>query len=297
MELWKYLQVRRQPEPIVPSTGELTIERLTHDPGTPITLRQINSLPENVGRRVYRALIPPGLLTRFGIDPVTWQGPNGDQPVELSTDPQAGAVYLQVRQAASTSDSFLRMELADNVMNGIDLHLLVIHDPNSPHFGTDYDELGRPTLFGTARRNLVEEERAMQSGLAPAQVRAGLRGSKSVLQHLEVFLATLGHRAYFLEPLTYVSAWVFERFGFAYVRGHKLMDDIHDEFQPGGRLYQALDGSTPFRQPDQWRTVRGRAWAIHDGILSAIGETWNGLRMVKQVGRHAGVETFPGAEY
>jgi hypothetical protein len=52
MELWKYLQVRRQPEPIVPSTGELTIERLTHDPGTPITLRQINSLPENVGRRV-----------------------------------------------------------------------------------------------------------------------------------------------------------------------------------------------------------------------------------------------------
>jgi hypothetical protein len=236
MELWKYLQVRRQPEPVVPSTGELTIERLTHDPGTPITLRQINSLPENVGRRVYRALIPPGLLTRFGIDPVTWQGPNGDQPVELSTDPQAGAVHLQVRQAASTSDSFLRMELADNVMNGIDLHLLVIHDPNSPHFGTDYDELGRPILFGTARRNLVEEERAMQAGLAPAQVRAGLRGSKSVLQHLEVFLATLGHRAYFLEPLTYVSAWVFERFGFAYVRGHKLMDDIHDEFQPAWRI-------------------------------------------------------------
>jgi hypothetical protein len=278
-----------------PSYGEL--EQLIQDSSSPITLRQINSLPENVGRRIYRALIPPELLTRFGIDPVTWKGPNGDQPVELRTDPQAGAVYLLVRPAASTSDSFLRMELADNAMNGIDLHLLVIHDPNSPHFGADYDERGQPTLFGTARRNLAEEERAMQAGLAPAQVRAGLRGSKPVLQHLETFLATIGHGAYFLEPLTYVSAWVFERFGFAYVRGKKLMDDIHDEFQPGGRLYQTLDGSTPFRQPDQWRTVRGRAWAIHDGILSAIGETWNGLRMVKQVGRHAGVEPFPGAEY
>ena len=297
MELWKYLQVRRQPEPVVPSEGGLTAEQLARDPSLPITLRQINNLPENAGRRVYRALIPPGLLTRFGIDPVTWKGPNGDQLVELSTDSQAGIVHLLVRQAASTSDGFLRMELADNVINGIDLHWLVIHDPDSPHFGTDYDEMGRPTLFGTARRNLVEEERAMQAGLAPAQVRVGLRGSKLVLQHIEAFLATCGHRAYFLEPLTYVSAWVFERYGFAYVRGHKLMDDIHDEFQLGGRLYQTLDGSTPFRQPDQWRTVRGRAWAIHDGILSAIGETWNGLRMVKQVGRHAGVETFPGAEY
>ena len=79
--------------------------------------------------------------------------------------------------------------------------------------------------------------------------------------------------------------------------GHKLMDDIHKEFQPGGRLHAALDGSTPFRQPDQWRTVRGRAWAVHDGILAAIDAQWNGLRMVKRVGRHAGVNTLPGVDY
>jgi hypothetical protein len=75
------------------------------------------------------------------------------------------------------------------------------------------------------------------------------------------------------------------------------MDDIHKDFQPGGCLYSALDGSTPFRQQDQWRTVRGRAWAIRDGILEAIGARWDGLRMVKQVGRFAGVETFPKAVY
>ena len=55
--------------------------------------------------------------------------------------------------------------------------------------------------------------------------------------------------------------------------------------------------STPFRQPEQWRTVRGRAWAIHDGILAAMDARWNDLRMVKQVGKHAGVNTFPDAVY
>ena len=49
----------------------------------------------------------------------------------------------------------------------------------------------------------------------------------------------MGHQAIFLEPLTYASAWIFEHYGFAYVRGHKLMDDIHLGFQPGGKLYEA----------------------------------------------------------
>jgi hypothetical protein len=75
------------------------------------------------------------------------------------------------------------------------------------------------------------------------------------------------------------------------------MDDIHKEFQPGGRLYRSLDGSSPFRLPDQWNTVRGRAWAIHDGILEMIDTRWDSLRMVKQIGRHAGVETFPDSHY
>jgi hypothetical protein len=206
-------------------------------------------------------------------------------------------VNISMQQPMDSADEFFCIELADNSLNGIDLNLILLNDPNSPRFRTDYTKDGNPTFFGTALRNLAEEERAMQAGLAPAQIRQGLGASKLVLQHLEAFLATLGHRAYFLEPLTYASAWVFERRGFAYVRGHKLMDDIHQEFQPGGRLYQALDGSSSFRQPDQWRTVRGRAWAIHDGILNATGATWNGLRMVKQVGRHAGVETFPDAIY
>ena len=81
------------------------------------------------------------------------------------------------------------------------------------------------------------------------------------------------------------------------MRGHKLMDDIQREFQPSGKLHEALDGSTPFRKSDQWRFVRGRAWAIYDGILDNIDEKWDDLRMIKQIGRHAGVDTFPNAEF
>jgi hypothetical protein len=260
-------------------------------------LRQINGLPERAKLRIFRALLPPSLLGRFGINPVTWKGPDGDGHVELTARADTGVVSIAVRRRADPSDEFFYLELADTAMNGINLNLLLIRDPGGSCFRTDRDDEGKPTLFGTVRRNLAAEESAMKAGLAPGQVCNGLRASEQVLQHLEAFLVTCGHTAYSLEPLTYASAWLFERRGFAYVRGHQLMDEIDREFQPGGRLHRALEGSTPFRQPDQWRTVRGRAWAIHDGILEANGASWNDLRMIKQVGRHAGVETFARAAY
>jgi hypothetical protein len=68
------------------------------------------------------------------------------------------------------------------------------------------------------------------------------------------------------------------------------MERVQQEFQPGGELFQRLDGSTPFRQPGAEKTVRGRSWAIHDGIL---GETYTDYHMYKHIGKHAGVSTFP----
>ena len=291
------LQVKQKQDKIVPDVASISAAQLESDPAIPITLRQINALPLNAKRRIYRALLPLNLLTRFRVDPITWNGSGGGQCVSLWADEGANHLALGVSPAAHPHNEFLRLELADNAINGIDLNMLVLSDPAEEYFRIDYDGNGSPTLFGTARRNLAAEQRAMQAGLAPGQTYKGLGASAEVFQQLETFLATLGHRAYFLEPLTYVSAWVFERRGFAYVRGHKLMDDIHTEFQPGGRLHRMLDGATPFRQPDQWRTVRGRAWAIQDGILEGIDARWDALRMVKQVGRHAQVETFPQAVY
>ena len=295
--MFRTLRVRRQTKKYVPDLGELSADWLTRSPDLPITLRQINGLPENAKRRTYRGLLPPDLLGRFGINPVTWQGPDGDGHVQLTARAGTGLASIALRNRASSGDDFFYIELEDTSMNGINLNFLLIRDPDGPCFHTDRDEEGTPTLFGAVRRNLAAEGQAMKAGLAPGQVCTGLRASQQALLHLEAFLVTTGHTAYFLEPLTYASAWLFERRGFAYVRGHQLMDEIDREFQPGGRLYRALDGSTPFRQPDQWRTVRGRAWAIHDGILETIGASWNDLRMIKQVGRHAGVETFVQAAY
>ena len=294
--MFRYLRVKPRVER-APPAGALSVDLLARDPSVPIALRQINGLPDKVKMRIYRALLPPALLARFDVDPITWKRPGVDRSVRLKAEPESGDIRISARQEADDPDDFVCIELSDNPFNGVDLNLILLGDPASPYFQTDFDDQGQATLFGTVRRNLTEEARAMRAGLAPGQVRASLGASRTVLEHLEAFLVTWGHRTYFLEPLTYASAWVFERRGFAYVSGHKLMDDIHKEFQPGGRLHAALDGSTPFRQPDQWRTVRGRAWAVHDGILAAIDAQWNGLRMVKRVGRHAGVNTLPGVDY
>ena len=293
----QYFRVKRQPQRVVPDLGAISVSLLEGDPSLPFTIRQLNNLPENVRRRVYRGLIPPSLLTRFGIDPIQWTGLNKEQAVFLEAAPGTEKVLITARSSADPADEFLAIELADNALNGIDLNLIVLNDPAAPRFPIDITDEGQPTMFGTLKRNLKAEEAAKAAGLAPGQVRLGLRGSRTMFEQLDTFLSALGHRAYFLEPLTYASAWVFERRGLAYVRGHKLMNDIHREFQPGGVLHRHLDDSKSFRQRDQASTVRGRAWAIHDGILEALDLRWDKLRMVMQIGRHAGVETFPGAAY
>ena len=293
----KYFRLKQQPEQVVPDLGAISLSLLEQDATLPFTIRQLNNLPEHVKQRMYRGLIPPALLTRFGIDPIHWTHSSKQQRVFLKAEENDEKVLIKAQSSPDVADEFFALELADNSLNGIELNLIVLNDPAQPRYSIDQTEDGSPTMFGTLKRNLKAEEQARQAGLAPGQVRAGLHGSRMVFEQIEAFLSMLGHRAYFLEPLTYASAWVFERRGFAYVRGHKLMDDIHREFRSGGKLYQCLADEFPFRKRDQANTVRGRAWAIHDGILEALDARWDNIRMVKQIGRHAGVETFPQAGY
>lgn len=293
--MFRALRLRQEPVVLAPTPASVSIEEWLGDAQYPLGIRTINALAHDAKQRIYRTLVPPELLGRFGINPVLWRG-NGYQ-VEMFAEPDSPKVNLAINNPEDATDPYFVLELQDNAMNGIDLNLILLNDPFAEKFNIEYDAEGKRTQWGTITRNLAEEERAMRAGLAPAQVRAGMGFSRQVLEQLDVFLALCARQAVSLEPLTYVSAWIFEKRGFAYVRGHKLMDDIHREFQPGGKLYAALDGSTPFRQPDAWKTVRGRAWAIQDGALEEIGERWRDLRMIKVVGKHAHVETFPGAMY
>jgi hypothetical protein len=297
--MFRNLRLKKDPPRVAVAAdpGALSLAQLVGAADVPIALRTVNSLPEPARQRIYRGLLPPSLLARLDLNPITWKPRGGTHMVVLRALPESGVVNLTVLASDDPNDPAVTIELADNGLNGIDLNLLLLNDSSAERFGTDFDETGQPTYFGTVRRNRAEEARAMAAGLAPGQIRASLGASKLVVHQIDAFLGFLGHQALFLEPLTYASAWVFERRGFAYVRGHKLMQDIDKEFQPGGCLHAALDGSTPFRQPEQWRTVRGRAWAVHDGVLEVMGQTWNNLRMVKQVGRMAGVETAVGVVY
>jgi len=295
--MFKRLRVASEPKRVGLDLGDISISQLIGDATLPVTIRALNSLPDNPKLRLYRTLIPVQVLAEFDINPRTWMNPDKLQQVKLDAEQGSDKVKITAWYGDDPKNEFFYLELTDNSYNGIDLNFLIANNPTSEKFRTDYDDEGKETLFGTVRRNLIEEEKAMRAGLAPAQIREGLRCSNIVFTHVETFLNMMSHHAFFLEPLTYVSAWIFEKRGFAYSKGHQLMDTIHKEFQPGGELHKALDGSTPFRQSDQWKTVRGRAWAIHDGILQVIDRKWDDLKMIKQVGRHAGVNTFPGADY
>jgi hypothetical protein len=197
--MFRNLRLKLQPEKIVVDPGRLSGEWLAEAPYLPITLAQLNRLPDNVKIRIFRNLIPPSLLTKFDIDPITWIGTQGKSGVRIKAEPGTSVIWISVRTTPNESGEFFCLEIADNVYNGIDLNLILLNDPNGECFGIDHNQTGRPSPFGTLRRNLEEEERAKQSGIASGQKCASLRATCLVLENLDVFLATLGHRAYFLD--------------------------------------------------------------------------------------------------
>jgi hypothetical protein len=269
-------------------------ERFTVDGTRLYSLRQINELPIPVKEEIYRHLLPSQLLEEFGIDLQTLSDAQGNRLVTFTCPQGSGIVEIDVRSEVGFPDPLLYVELGDTRLNQIEVMLFVVNDPAGERFETDRDWRGERTKFGTFRRNIPEEIRAMQAGLAPGQVRRGLRLSRTLLPRFESFVTRLGHDYYLMEPLAYHNAILFERLGFNYVQGLRKMEWINVAFQPGGPLHEMLDGLTPFRHPDVWRTVRGRSWAIHDGVM---GEPWHGIKMYKRVGQHAGIDTFPGGAY
>lgn len=273
---------------------EPSCQRFEHDGVRLHSIHQLNRLPETVKEGFYRRLLPQGLLVAYGIDPETLADDQGQRLVTFACPEGTRIVEIDVRPEAGFPDPLLYLELADTRLNQIEVPLFVVNDPKGPRFETDRDWRGERTRFGTLRRNIPAEIQAMEAGLAPGQVRQGLRQTRVLGPLFEDFVQCLGHDYYLMEPLAYHNAILFERLGFNYVQGLQRMHWIHSAFQPGGVLHARLDGSTAFRQPEAWRSVRGRSWAIHDGIL---GEPWHGIHMYKRIGQPAGVDTFPHGQY
>ena len=267
------------------------ISRLAHE-GIPVSsLRQINRLPSEAKRALYRSLIPErALLERCA------GSEEGSSLLAIEIQCQQGTAVLEidVRYHPAPQDPVMHVQMADTASGQLEVLLLIVNDPRAPRFDIDRDWRGESTKLGTLTRNVAAEVAAMEAGLAPGQVRRGLRMSYELVPVMERFAACLGKDRFFIAPLAYHNAIAFERHGFAYMIGRARMEQIHRGFQPGGALAEQLDGSTPFRQPGAQDSIRGRSWAIHDGVL---GEPWSGIRMYKRVGQHAGVCSFPGAVY
>jgi hypothetical protein len=264
---------------------------------------KINHLsdPEKIG--LYRILIPPTIFHRFHINPILFFNDKGDRVVRFYCPPKDNAIQIDAKQDVTDQDSIFFLQVSDtNDRTQFSLDFIIYNDPESERFYTDVDEMGRDTLFGRANRNIPEEIAAMRAGLAPGQVRGALRLTGQLITCLEHFGRILGIRSIVLEPLFYHNAIIYEKYGFTYFEGFKRMQRINELFQPGNILFEKLNGSSPFRQLGFNQTIRGRSWAIHDGILNEIDDkitegAWYSPKMYKMIDKPRQVCTFPDARF
>lgn len=252
----------------------------------PSTIGGINLLPEDEKCRIYSDLIPDELLERFGIKR-SFLDAQGRALLQCKNAAGNPSAEMSLFHEAGFPDPILYGHLTDTLAGQVHVLLYVLNDPSSERFDVDRMPDGTPTQFGTLARNLDAEQAALQAGLAPGQVRRGLRLLTPAIRSFERFVQELGHDLYFVEPLYYHNAVIFERYGFAYQQGRRLMERIHNGFLEGGELAGRLDGSA-FRRKEAEHSIRLRSWAIHDGIL---GEPFTNVTMYKRVGKEAGVKT------
>lgn len=259
----------------------------------PSTIGGINKLPDLEKKIIYKRIIPPELIRHFNLSDELVDK-NGDSLLQLKCNPGQNDVEMYFFHEAGFPDPVLYGHLTDTLTGQIHVLLYIVNDPSSPRFDVDRMPDGSPTRFGTLKRNRETELAAMQAGLAPGQVRHGLRMLPAAITAFENFIASLGHDIYFVEPLYYHNAVIFERYGFSYQMGRKYMDGIEAGFLDSGDLYSRLDGSSPFRFHPMEKSIRLRSWAIHDGILH---EPFTNVTMYKRIGISAGINTCPTSKW
>jgi len=266
-------------------------KQLTDSGGKPLfTLRDINALPTAEKECIYGTIIPDRLFQLFSISRDTFLGRDGEKKVSFIVPDGLGLCRIEVRLAPTDRDPVFFLEIADTQFHQMELAFCIINDPFSPRFDVDVDELGRNNCFTSLGRNIPEEIRAMEAGLFPNQTHRGLRMFSEFLPRFEYFVDSLGMEIIVAEPLTYDNAIRYEKYGFDYLTGRRLMIDINEGFKNGNVYQRRLDDSCPFRRAGFESTVHGRSWAIHDGILEI---PWDDIRIYLQVGQRAGIDTFP----
>lgn len=257
---------------------------------TPSTIGAINKLPEAQKREIYSRYIPSELIEKFHLPGLV----HNQELLQFRFAEGSSDVEMRLYHQAGFPDPILYAHLADNINGQVHVLLYILNDPTSPRFDVDRMPDGTPTQFGIRKRNIEAELAAMQAALAPGQVRRGLRALGQATEAFERFVTSLGHDLYFVEPLYYHNAAIFERYGYSYQMGRRRMNEIQAGFEEGGALLEKLDDSNPFRSSKAANSIRLRSWAIHDGIL---GEPFTNVTMYKRVGVSANINSAPGCEW
>lgn len=255
------------------------------------TVLALNALPLEVSEQLYARLVPPELLTRFDVNPDTFTNARGERLLRIAAPAGQPWARVELRVHEDARDPVLLLDVGTSAFGVPELAFMQVSDPDAPRFAIDRGADGQDTLLGTVDRNHAEEARALAAGLAPGQVRRGLRVLGRVLECMDDFCTLLGREFYLVEPLFYHSAVAYERHGCDYLAGREIMLEIDAGFRHGAELEGRLDGSTPFRHRASAATVRGRSWAIHDGIL---GREWGQVKMYRITGGRPSVPTFAG---
>jgi hypothetical protein len=258
------------------------------------SIAKLNTLPRQERDDLFLQLIPDPIFQKFEIDRKTLKNKYGERVVRGIFPPDENFSCVEVKYRAQDKDLLFSCQVSlESFMQSLSLDFLGINDPFSERFHVDVDEFGKETLLGTRSRNIPEEITAMEAGLAPGMIRKGLHLAGEFMTFLEGFVASLGLKVISLGALYYHNAILWERYGFIYFKGGKVMEKIHEEFQPGGLLFRKLDDSSPFRKKGMEKTVRGRSWALYDGILFEVfGEDWESPQMYKMLGRDLRVNSF-----
>ncbi|MFM8320205.1 MAG: hypothetical protein ACKOC5_04745 [Chloroflexota bacterium] len=282
------------------------------DPLPPRTIAGINALPGPEKRAIYTRLIPGELLQLLHI-PTDLRTPQGRDLLFLNCVNGSPVAEMALYHQPGFPDPVLYGQITDTINGYLRILLYTLNDPSSRRFTIDCLADGTPTALGASQRNLAEERAALEYGLAPGQVRRGLRLLGAAIQAFEGFVSSLGHDMYFAEPLYYHNAVLFERHGFNYQQGRRLMERIQAGFsaapalaRPGlppapthpqwtpGDLLEKMDGSSPFRRPQAATSIRLRSWAIHDNVL---GQPFDDVTMYKIIDRPANVDTCPDCSW
>lgn len=253
----------------------------------PSTINGLNRLPTEQRREIFQKLVPKEILEKFHIPPDMYDE-QGRDLLLICSEPETSDVEVGLYHQYGFPDPVTYGHISDTITGKLHVLLYVMNDPDSPRFDIDRMPDGTPTKLGAELRNLDAEMAAMEAGLSPGQIRKGLHMVGEGIRAFEDLVSTLGHDIYFVEPLYYHNAIIFERYGFAYEKGRRLMESIHAGFQPGGELFLRLDKRNPFRRPEAANSIRLRSWAVHDGILD---QPYTDVTMYKRIGQEANLNT------